>query len=251
MKNLISTLLFTCCLLVSTVHCETIALFAAAGVKVPAEAIIKQFEATTGHTVLSMYDTAGAAEAKFVASNMTGVLITTEPRLLQSAVLKGGTLQRVGDTVAGVAISTAFAKQNPTLNIATPDALKQVLLTANSIAYSDPARGATVGAHFTTIIQQLGIRDTVLAKAKTARDGIETMQRVASGEADLGITQVSEIVQSNPALLLGAFPTELELATRYNSWVAGNASAAVQALAQAFGSESGRASLKQFGLRLP
>lgn len=77
------------------------------------------------------------------------------------------------------------------------------------------------------------------------------MQRVASGEADLGITQVSEIVQSNSALLLGAFPAELELATRYNSWVALESSPAALQLAKAFNSEIARASLQQFGLRLP
>jgi molybdate transport system substrate-binding protein len=229
-----------------------------------------------GSTVLRVYDTAGATESKFIANDQTDLLITTEPRLLQSTVLQGGTIQRVGDTLAGAAVSSVFAARYPNMQSDTPEGFKQALLAAKTIVYSDPTRGATVGAHFIKVIDALGIRAAVLAKANTARDGIETMQRVASGEADLGITQVSEIVQSNLALLLeafptelpsrnqrwagadlqtpwllGAFPAELELATRYSSWVADNASAAVQALALAFRSESGRSTFAKFGLRVP
>lgn len=148
---------------------ETILFFAAAGVKAPAEVIIKQFEADTGHRVQRVYDTAGTAEAQFLAAQKRGVLITTEPRLLQSAELKGGVMQRVGDTVAGVAISKNFAAKHPDLKIATSADLKHALLTANSIAYSDPARGATVGVHFIKIIDSLGIKEAVLAKAKTPK----------------------------------------------------------------------------------
>ena len=101
------------------------------------------------------------------------------------------------------------------------------------------------------VIDKLGMRDEVLAKSTKAKDGIETMRLVAVGEADVGITQVSEIVQSQPKLLLGAFPKEFELATRYSSWVASASSDATKSLANAFGSEAGRSSLAKNGLRLP
>ena len=241
-------------------HGETIFLYAAAGVKAPAQEIIAAFEQRTSHSVTRVYDTAGAAEERFVAAGKDGLLITTEVRILKSSVgepgmLRDGVSRRVGDTLAGVAISPSFARSQPVLAmssaIGTPHGLKSVLLAARRIAFSDPARGATVGTHFTSIIDKLGIRQEVLAKAITAKDGIETMRLVASDEVDLGITQVSEIVQSNPKLLLGAFPKELELATRYNSWYASGASAAVKALADAFSNEAGNASLARNGLRLP
>ena len=77
------------------------------------------------------------------------------------------------------------------------------------------------------------------------------MKLVTAGEADLGVTQVSEIVQSQPKFLLGAFPKEHELATRYSYWVANSGSDATKALATAFGTEAGRASLSKNGLRVP
>lgn len=246
--------------LLGAAHGETIPLFAAAGVKAPAQDIIAAFEQRTGHSVTRVYDTAGAAEERFVAAGKGGLLITTEVRILKSSVgepgaLRDGMPRRVGDTLAGVAMSPSFATAQPAMAmpsaIDTPQGLKSVLLAARRIAFSDPARGATVGTHFINIIDKLGIRQEVLAKAITAKDGIETMRLVANGEVDLGITQVSEIVQSNPKLLLGSFPLELDLATRYNSWHASGASTAVKALADAFSSEAGRASLARNGLRLP
>jgi molybdate transport system substrate-binding protein len=247
-------------ILVSAVQAETINFYAAAGVKVPAEEIIAAYERQTGHTVVRLYDTAGAAEEKFVAAGkagvLAGVLITTEVRINKASTTNTGALQVgktavVGDTLAGVAMSASFAQANEGININTSDKLKQALLSAKRIAFSDPARGATVGVHFMSVIEKLGIRDEVLAKSTKARDGIETMKLVTAGEADVGITQVSEIVQSQPKLLLGAFPKEHELATRYSSWVANRSSDATKALAVAFGSEAGRASLAKNGLRVP
>lgn len=244
-------------------HSETINFYAAAGVKVPAEKIIAAFERQTGHSVVRLYDTAGAAEEKFVAAGKQGVLqgllITTEVRINKSSkssttetgALQAGKTMVVGDTLAGVAMSASFAQANPGLNIDTADKLKFALLAAKRIAFSDPARGATVGVHFVNVIEKLGIKDEVLAKSTKAKDGIETMKLVTAAEADLGITQVSEIVQSQSKLLLGAFPKELELATRYSYWIANTASDATKALADAFQSEAALESLTKNGLRVP
>lgn len=243
-----------------TAYSETINFYAAAGVKVPAEEIITAFEQRTGHSVVRLYDTAGAAEEKFVAAGkqgvLTGVLITTEVRINKAVATNTGALQAgktmsVGDTLAGLAMSASFAQANSGISIDTSEKLKQALQNAKRIAFSDPARGATVGVHFMGVIEKLGIKDEVLAKSTKAKDGIETMKLVATGEADIGITQVSEIVQSQPKLLLGAFPKDYELATRYSFWVADAASDATKALAAAFGGEAGRASLSKNGLRVP
>lgn len=246
-------------MLVCNAQAEAINFYAAAGVKAPAEEIIAAFERATGHTVVRLYDTAGVAEEKFVAAGKNGILITTEVRINKSSkapatdagALQAGNILVVGDTLAGAAMSASFALANPNISIDTSDKLKLALIAAKRIAFSDPARGATVGVHFMNVIDKLGMRDEVLAKSTKAKDGIETMRLVAVGEADVGITQVSEIVQSQPKLLLGAFPKEFELATRYSSWVASASSDATKSLANAFGSEAGRSSLAKNGLRLP
>jgi molybdate transport system substrate-binding protein len=238
---------------------DNISFYAAAGVKAPAEEIIQAFEQRTGHTVTRVFDTAGAAEQRFVSGGKQGILITTDVRIDKAAsaggTLTGGTVRRVGDTLAGVAISKSFAAQQKSMasriGIGSGADLKAVLLAAKLIAFSDPARGATVGVHFAQVIDKLGIKDAVMSKAVIAKDGIETMRLVVSGEVDIGITQMSEILQADASLVLGAFPAELELATKYNSWISADASAAVRELADAFGGAPGRALLAKHGLRLP
>jgi hypothetical protein len=73
-------------------------------------------------------------------------------------------------------------------------------------AFSDPARGATVGTHFTKVIEALGIKDEVMQKATVAPDGVETMRLVLDKKVDLGVSQMSEIVQANRDALVGPFP---------------------------------------------
>ena len=51
-----------------------------------------------------------------------------------------------------------------------------------------------------------------------ADDGVQTMKLVISKKVDLGITQVSEIVQADASTLLGPFPKEFELSSRYALW---------------------------------
>ncbi|HEX8887443.1 MAG TPA: substrate-binding domain-containing protein, partial [Noviherbaspirillum sp.] len=56
-------------------------LYAAAGVKAPLEQIARDFEAATGHRVVLLFDTAGAAEQRFIADPAATFLVTTEARL--------------------------------------------------------------------------------------------------------------------------------------------------------------------------
>jgi molybdate transport system substrate-binding protein len=256
MKQFLTALTFTL-FAAQAAYAESIGFFAAAGVKAPAEEIIQAFELETGHKVTRLYDTAGEAEVRFVANSQSGLLITTEVRIQKASAaggkLAGGITRRVGDTLAGVAISKKFKAEGTAaslMDIGSAGNLKATLLAAKRIAFSDPARGATVGVHFAKVIDKLDIKDAVMAKAVIAKDGIETMKLVASGEVDLGITQMSEILQADRTLLLGAFPVELELATRYSSWIGNDASAAVKSLADAFASEEGRATLAKHGLRV-
>lgn len=261
MRNMTKLLEISLVWLVATcAYADTVSLYAAAGVKAPAEEIIQAFEQRTSHQVLRHYDTAGAAEAQMMTAIKQGhiarsLLITTQVRInkaaAQGGALQGGQLRTVGDTLAGVAISKAFGTEPSHTGLSLAADLRRTLLAANRIAFSDPARGATVGVHFVQVIERLGIKEAVLAKSRVAKDGIETMKWVASGEVDIGITQMSEILQTDPALLLGAFPSELELATRYSSWVGADASPAAKDLAAAFASEAGRAALAKHGLRVP
>jgi len=189
-------------------------LYAAAGVKLPIIELGQLYEKKTGIKVVMDFDTAGAAEKKFLENDKATVLITTLERITKNVAPKNqGQVSPLADTVAGIAVSTT---KKP--NLRNAEDLKQVLLQVQSIAFSDPSRGATVGTHFLKVIRDLGIEKEVMQKATLARDGVETMKLVQSKKVDLGITQISEIVQADASLLLGPFPNPYDLSTKYALW---------------------------------
>ncbi len=235
---------------VTPVSAEEMRLYAAAGLKAPVIDLARDFEKASGHKIILVFDTAGAAEQKFLADSGATFLLTTQTRIRdaeKNGKLKGGVTNVVGDTVAGFAATPDKTKPD----ISTSEKLKAALLATPRIAFSDPARGATVGAHFMKVIETLGIKDEVLKKTTLARDGIETMRLVLAGEVDLGITQISEVVQSNRDALVGPFPPEFDLSTTYSLWLRKDAPAAAQDFLKLVTTPAERAKLVEHGLRPP
>ena len=226
---------------------QVLVVHAAAGVKSPLESVAQAFKSSSGFSLELHFDTAGAAQQRYLADDSAQVLITTLERIeasTQNGELKEGQLFPFAATVAGMAGKNfkANAPQNA-------DELKHLLLNCQSIAISDPARGATVGQHFMKILDQLGIRSEVMAKASLAKDGLQTMEWVRAGEVQLGVTQISEIVQSDASTLIGPFPPPFELTSNYAMWLKTPNSQASQALLAWLRSAKGRELLIQQGLK--
>src|SRR5215510_7652334 len=244
MKMLLSLALTLC--FTSPSFGEEVKVYAAAAVKSPFIKLAEDYEKATGHTVV--FVTACATEQKFRADPSAALLITTETLIadgITSATLKDGTSRRLGATVAAFAVPPG----SPKPDISTPATLKAALLSARRIAFSDPARGATVGTHFTKVIETLGIKDEVLQKATIAPDGVETMRLVLDRKVDLGVSQMSEIVQANRDALVGPFPGEFDLATTFSLWYRSDVSQAVRDFAALITSPAGQARLAAEGFR--
>jgi molybdate transport system substrate-binding protein len=121
-----------------------------------------------------------------------------------------------------VRIGVAVRRGGPHPDVSTVAAFRATLVGAQSVAWGDPARGATTGIHFAKVIERLGIAGELASKQRLAADGLDVMRKVGSGEAELGITQKSEILHADPALFAGLLPDELQLATTYTAWVPGD-----------------------------
>ena len=228
---------------------EEVKVYAAAAVKSPFVKLAEDYQKATGHTVVFVFDTAGATEQKFRADPSAAVLVTTETLIterLKSGMLKDGSNRRLGATVAAFAVPPGAPKPD----ISTPAKLKATLLAARRIAFSDPARGATVGTHFTKVIEMLGIKDEVLQKATIAADGVETMRLVVDKKVDLGVSQMSEVIQANRDALVGPFPGEFDLATTFSFWHRADVSPAVRDFVALIESPAGQARLAAEGFRV-
>lgn len=116
-----------------------------------------------------------------VAASMAGVE--------KSGKIAPGNARVLASSVMGVAV----LKGAPRPDISTPEAFRSALLSARSVAYSDPAGGGASGAIFAKILKDLGVAEAVNAKAKLGR-GIPNAEFVVKGESDIAIQQIPELM---------------------------------------------------------
>ena len=229
-------------------HAAEYRFYSAAGAKVPLIELSQLFNQTQSDNKIENYfDTAGAAEKQFLEDPKSTCLVTTQVRInaaIKSGALKGQDQIPLADTLAGLASSGAVKPK-----IANTQELRNALLNAKSIAFSDPARGATVGKHFEEMIKKLGIDKEVMAKATLASDGVETMKLVLAKKVELGVTQMSEVIQADRSSLVGPFPPEFELATRYSLWCKDPSSAEISSYIALLKSRFGAQVFSYNGLR--
>lgn len=136
---------------------------------------------------------------------MADVVIVTE-EVLARLKLKGTPVARVG-------IGVGIRESSPPPDLSTVEAFKRALLAAKSVIYMDPQIG-TSGRHVAEVLQRLGISDEVNAKAKLGQGG-QVAEAVASGEIELAIHQISEILPVKGVRFAGPLPSELQKFTVY------------------------------------
>ena len=85
------------------------------------------------------------------------------------------------------------------------------------------------------------------SKRVLAADGLDVMRKVTAGEAELGITQVSEIYHTDRAAFAGPLPEALQLLTTYSVLAPADAGETARDFAAALASGVGRARFKAAG----
>jgi len=124
-------------------------------------------------------------------------------------------------------------------DISTPEAVKRTLLAAKSVSYPNAAGGAAAGVTFDETLKKLGIAQQIEPKLKRAQGGARAMEMVAKGEAEIGLTFVSEM--GEPGIeVVGPLPEEIATPTRLVGFVSTHAKdpAAAKALLEYLSSPS-------------
>lgn len=131
--------------------------------------------------------------------------------------------------IGQVAVSLAVPNGAPVPDISSAAALKQTLENASTLAYADPARGATAGTHFDKVLRQLGLQDSLAARITVLPFGVDVIKDVSVGKCALGVSQSSEILQHEGITMVSPLPAPYALTAVYSA-AAASALPAAQAL---------------------
>jgi molybdate transport system substrate-binding protein len=249
MKRLLPTVvaaLLVCTPTVATA--DDVSLVAPGGIRAAIEKLIPGFEKKTGHKVKATFGSGGGTKDQVVRGDAFDVPIVQPP--LAPVLASGHVVASTETPLATVAVAIAVRKGAPRPDISTADAVKRALLAAKAIAYPDPAGGAAAGVSFEQTIAKLGIADQLKAKIRRAQGGAGAMAMVASGEADLGLTFLSEM--SDPGIdAVGPLPREISAPTALVAFLSTHAKApdAAKALLQYLSSAEAAAVYKASGMQ--
>ena len=83
------------------------------------------------------------------------------------------------------------------------DARRDLVALAPTVAYVDPAGGGTTGVFFAGLLARLGIADEINRKAIRPQRGAQVAEAVADGRAEIGNTNLTELVPHKGVEVIG------------------------------------------------
>lgn len=191
------------------------------GTRAVVDQLRPQFERATGHKLTIKYEGSPFLQKAIEAGEAFDVVLITAKSM--DAIAKAGKVDATTRTTvarSGIGVAMLAGAKRP--DISTPEAFKQAMLNAKSIAYV--TAGAS-GRHFIAVCERLGIGEQVKAKGKTKPSG-NVAEFVAAGEAELAVQQISELLSTPGAELVGPLPADLQLTTVFTAAIAAQSSAA-------------------------
>jgi molybdate transport system substrate-binding protein len=225
-----------------------ITLIAPGGIRDAVEQLIPGFEAKTGHKVKATFGSGLGTKQQVAHGEAFDVPILQPP--YPEVLASGNVVTGSATTLASVSVGIAVRKGAPKPDISTTAAVKKMLLEARSIAYPNPAGGAAAGVSFDETLKKLGIAAQVESKLKRAQGGAAAMTMAAKGEAEIGVTFVSEM--GDPGVdIVGPFPKEIAPPTTLVGFVSAHAKdpAAARALLDYLASPAAAPAYKAHGMQ--
>jgi molybdate transport system substrate-binding protein len=215
-------------LAISPSHAKDLRILTGAGMSVPVRTLASDFGNRTGGHVTVVSDTAGGVQKRIEAGEKFDLVIGTTTVLdtLTRENKVSASHTDLAQMVAGISARLGAAKPA----IADSAQVKTTLLAAKNIAYVDPASGGITGVFFLQQADRLGVGQEVRAKAVLKPNGTGVAEAVAGGEAQYGVTLISEMLP-NKGVTVWPLPDGIQMTTIYTAAIVSNAENAMDASA--------------------
>ena len=177
-------------------------------------------EQATGGRIIAAFGPTATLLGRIKAGETADLTILTAEAidaLIAAGTLRAGSRVDMAVSVVGVAVRAGA----PRPEIGTPEAFRQALLAARTIAYS---RAGASGIFFAGLIERLGIAAEVNAKATVIPQGF-TAELAARGEVELAIQQVSELMTVPGVDIVGPLPEAINTRAVFSAGIFANSPA--------------------------
>jgi molybdate transport system substrate-binding protein len=209
-------------------------------------AVVEAFERETGHKVTLVSRRGEALTDDVKQGNVD--LVIWDAAVVTGFVESGDVIAASNTPVMTSKIGIAVKAGAPKPDIRTAESLRAALLEAKNVGYSQFASGQI----FLRAVERLGITEAVTAKAVIPQSG-PVGALVASGEAELGVQQVAELLAVPGIDLVGPLPDDLQEYLPTSAGIPTQAKDAetAQALIAFLRSAPARAILQEKGMDVP
>jgi molybdate transport system substrate-binding protein len=236
-----------CCFLVAATAFALGAPAAAGDIKVLSSNAVKsvledlgpKFEQSSGNKLVFTWGTAAQLKDQIEKGAAFDVAVLTDAGT-EALTKEGKMASRTPLARSGIAV--AIHKGAPKPSLASAEDLKKLLLSAKSIAWVE--QGAS-GIYLNGVFERLGVSEQIKPKLKSVKAAGES---VAHGEAEIGFTQVSEILPHPGAEVGGMLPPDVQSFTSFSVGVHGKDSQPAEALVKFLKTPASAAVIKSKGL---
>jgi molybdate transport system substrate-binding protein len=231
----------------STARAAEIRLLSASALHPAIDALIPEFEKSSGHKVTVDYGTAGAVAGRIEKGEAADIVTSSVP-MIDRLQAQGKVVAADRVIIAKVGVGAFVRKGAAKPDIGSPEAFKRAMLAARSIAYPDPAGGGASGIYVASLLERLGIAEAM--KPKTRLSTLGTLYTsVASGDVEIGFNQTSEILAQPTVELAGPLPSAIQNYTQFAAGIVtgGSQTDAAKALAAFLASPRAQVVLKAKG----
>jgi molybdate transport system substrate-binding protein len=179
----------------------------AAALQPAMDELVPAFQKASGHTVNIRFANISVNTAS-VRSGEPADLVVVSPgqwtELAKEGKLDAATQVTIAKVGLGVFVKKGAAKPDIGSTAAFTNAFSNARAIAIPVALNNP-----VGNYATRLFDKLGVTADFDRK-NVIRGGGSPLQAVARGDAELGFTQISEIIAAPEVELVGPFPAEIQ-----------------------------------------
>jgi molybdate transport system substrate-binding protein len=220
-------------------HAAEIKVLSTNALKTVLEDLSPKFEQSSGHKLTITWGTTAQLKAQIEKGEALDVAVVTDT-VADDLIKQGKLASRTALARSGIAV--AIQKGAPKPDLRSVDDFKKMLLSAKSIAWVE--QGVS-GIYLKGVFDRLGVTDQIKGKLISVK---AAGQAVANGEAEIGFTQISEVLPYAGAEVGGMLPPDVQSFTNFSIGVREKDSAPAEALVKFLTTPAAAAVIKLKGL---